>query len=113
MHDLHPRYERQQLCPPQLEFLAKVYTWRQRAIIRLRVEVYLHHLAPAPRLEHFEDVSDITAPSVRVDSASHHLAMHDIEIVTLKGKPSKTSVDHCKHKINIETDLPAVQIIHL
>lgn len=53
----------------------------QRSVVRLRVEVDFNHLAPAARPQSFVYVPQITLPSVRMDAASDHLAVYDIEMV--------------------------------
>jgi len=47
-------------------------TGSQRSIIRLSIEVYLDHLAPAARAEHAKYVAQITQPSIGVDASRHH-----------------------------------------
>ena len=61
----------------------------QCSIVRLRIEVYLNHLAPPAWLENTENISHIALPPVRVDSASHHLALYDVEVVRGKCKPAR------------------------
>jgi hypothetical protein len=50
----------------------------QSPTVGLRIEVYLDHLAPTSWPNNTENISDITAPSIRVYTASNHLAMNKI-----------------------------------
>lgn len=54
-------------------------TSRQRAVIRLRVEVYFDHLTPATGTQDSIDVTDIALPSVRMDATSCHSAVYHVK----------------------------------
>lgn len=68
-------------CHPNL------LTVRQRPIIRLRVEVYLDHLAPPPAPKRPEYVSNVGLPPILIYGAYHHLAVHEIEFVSRPREP--------------------------
>lgn len=53
----------------------------QCSVIRLRIEVYLHHLAPASGSYRSKYVPQVTLPSVCVDAAGDHLAVDHVEVV--------------------------------
>ena len=56
----------------------------ERPVVRLYIEIYLHHLAPAPRSQDVEDVRHIVPPPVGMDSAGHHSAIDEVEMVLWK-----------------------------
>lgn len=62
-------------------------TGGKRSVIRLRVEIYLDHLTPAPRSKNSQYVAHVVHPPIRMDASRHHPAVHKIEIVRRERRP--------------------------
>ena len=77
----------------------------ESSVVRLRVEVHLHHLAPAPWQEAPVDVPKISPPTVLVNATAHHLAVNNVEGIPWPGKtaPLRSAMVHVSQHVEKPT----------